>query len=64
MFIDKRVFFLLQFFYLIDANESEISETTLAQLENKFNDKFIAYEKKIEDLTNNTFENKNMYKYL
>jgi hypothetical protein len=64
MFIDKRVFFLLLFFYLIDANESEISETTLAQLENKFNDKFIAYEKKIEDLTNNTFENKNMHKYL
>ncbi len=68
MFIDKRVFFLLLFFYLIDANKSEISETTLAQLENKFNDKFIAFEKKIEDLTKQltllrTKIYKNIYKY-
>ncbi len=51
MFLDKSVFILLFYFYLIDANECEISETTLAQLENKFNNKFIAYEKRIEDLT-------------
>ncbi len=51
MILDKSVFFLLFYFYLIDANESEISETTLAQLENKFNNKFIAYEKRFEDLT-------------
>jgi hypothetical protein len=36
---------------LINANESEISETTLTQLKNEFNNKFIAYEKRIEDLT-------------
>ncbi len=47
MILDKSVFFLLFFFYLINANESEISETTLAQLNNKL----IANEKRIEDLT-------------
>ncbi len=51
MFLDKSVFILLFYFYLIDSNEFEISETTLAQLENKSNNKFIAYEKRIEDLT-------------
>jgi hypothetical protein len=47
MILDKSVFFLLFFFYLINANKSEISETTLAQLNNKL----IANEKRIEDLT-------------
>jgi hypothetical protein len=51
MILDKSVFFLLLFFYLINANESEISETTLTQLKNELNNKFIAYEKRIEDLT-------------
>jgi hypothetical protein len=47
MFFGRSAFFLLFFFYLINANEFEISETTLAQINNKF----IAYEKRIEDLT-------------
>ncbi len=47
MILDKSVFLFLFIFYLINANESEISETTLAQINNKL----IANDKRIEDLT-------------
>jgi hypothetical protein len=35
MILNKSAFFLQLFFYLINANESEISETTLTQLKNE-----------------------------
>jgi hypothetical protein len=62
MILDKSVFFLLFFFYLINANEYEISETTLTQLKNEFNNKFIAHEKRIEDLTKQLTGLKNIIK--